>query len=159
MRLADEPGLGCLILGLPKPISDLSPAHAHSQHSFIYQTLHACSVPHTGRWILQRQGGVGKVHSRQKSRFEVSCPHTPPLIFLKLITTFLPEPQNSGKGEVWETDLLFIFTNFFASLPKIRALHCSQMLLSARSPSSGEEQEAGCITLRPRFRHPGTSQS
>lgn len=33
------------------------------------------------------------------------------------------------------------------------------MLLSARSPSSGEEQETGCITLRPRLRHPGTSQS
>lgn len=33
------------------------------------------------------------------------------------------------------------------------------MLLSARSPSSGEEQEAGSITLRPRLRHPGTSQS
>lgn len=32
------------------------------------------------------------------------------------------------------------------------------MLHCARSPGSGEEQKAGCITLRPRFCHPGTSQ-
>lgn len=28
--------MGCLILRLPKLIIDTSPAHAHSQHSFIY---------------------------------------------------------------------------------------------------------------------------
>lgn len=55
------------------------------------------------------------MRSLQTSRFEVICPHTPPLLFLKLITTLLPKPPNAEKGEVWETDLLFIFKNFFCT--------------------------------------------
>lgn len=55
------------------------------------------------------------MRSLQTSRFEVICPHTPPLLFLKLITTLLPKPPDAEKGEVWETDLLFIFKNFFCT--------------------------------------------
>lgn len=55
------------------------------------------------------------MHRRQASRFEVNCPHTPTLLFLKLITTLLPESPDDEKGEVWETDLFFIFKNFFCT--------------------------------------------
>lgn len=55
------------------------------------------------------------MHRRQTSLFEVSCPHTPTLLFLKLIMTLLPESPNDEKREVWERDLFFIFKNFFCT--------------------------------------------
>lgn len=55
------------------------------------------------------------MHRRQTSLLEVSCPHTPTLLFLKLIMTLLPESPNDEKREVWERDLFFIFKNFFCT--------------------------------------------
>lgn len=55
------------------------------------------------------------MHRRQTSLFVVSCPHTPTLLFLKLIMTLLPESPNDEKREVWERDLFFIFKNFFCT--------------------------------------------